>query len=1038
MKAKLKNFKCLQPYIFQIALITTALSLLVQPIMEFNNYGLFNKFGRVFGNATLCNIDAGLRANNVLFFNTLIIPLFCILSCLIVYAFVYKTTETTPAVRDFLNTLTMIGCVQVFVYIYGKYNEKFSDIISDYAFFVIAIVFFNTFIYIRKPNMIFENYKFSVYLSIAISFLANIFIQNKTTIFNGQVYGYAIIYLFVFLMCQSISKHFELNRLQTATIPLFFGTLAAGLVLEFTNILNQHNIFIQNRLLIVKVIIFCMFFLTAVIFFLNKKMGEKAIHISLIGLVTGISFFKSLPPLVYTAGIELFEQANHGMLSYDALAWGKIPVINSFDGHMLSNSLGCFLFGLLNNETVGASYVPNYLNIFGIFTNIITFLLLKELFDRNFALLFILFIPTFQFIFPSIGIIAVFALINALKNNNTKSYVMLYLSIVFLLLYEVPTGISYGGATFIIMFVFLLVQFIKEKHTNIYMRRSKDNLKHFIISFVIFVTVCGVIFVMLCLINSVNPISRTREFINLCLSTNNWSYSSIGDNTSRNYALCYSFLPIVAIIGSIWSIINFKKNNLYVTALSLFGAYFLNYSRALGRHSLAENSYSIVIWCCILGLMFLCATFKPKFEKYFFTLSGMILVLFLGVTNFADYNSILNSAYTTSVNSEVYYNGASEKVNRVDLSAPLETHKEVIEMINTFVPKDETYMDLSSNTMLYALTGHEKPVYINQSPLHLSGEFTQKEFIKEIESFGDKCNFALLGGNENVNWEKLDGIWTQYRYYYVYEYLYENYRPLCKSTDNFSLWVKKSKYDIKSAKLINAEMVSTDYDTPIMRSDLTDDNWTNGIMNVDNSIMLFSIEQENLDSLRGATQIYNGNNMAKVIKTELDSQWLRIKIDGDVHAFDSGITAVFGKVIKFELIDYDYKDAYSYDLNELPYIWGTYDKRKAWNNPIVEIDSDGLIIADKQSYKSYIMVTIEASDEEINTLNSENVAAAELSLLDTDKNKVMQYNFTFHSGKNNYIFRVSSDMHWNIGENLKLDLKLPIDLKYEIKVLNGD
>lgn len=80
MKAKLKNFKCLQPYIFQIALITTALSLLVQPIMEFNNYGLFNKFGRVFGNATLCNIDAGLRANNVLFFNTLIIPLFCILS----------------------------------------------------------------------------------------------------------------------------------------------------------------------------------------------------------------------------------------------------------------------------------------------------------------------------------------------------------------------------------------------------------------------------------------------------------------------------------------------------------------------------------------------------------------------------------------------------------------------------------------------------------------------------------------------------------------------------------------------------------------------------------------------------------------------------------------------------------------------------------------------------------------------------------------------------------------------------------------------
>lgn len=758
--------------------------------------------------------------------------------------------------------------------------------------------------------------------------------------------------------------------------------------------------------------------------------------ISLVGLVAGISLYSSLPPLVYIAGTELFEQANHGMLAYDVLAFGKIPIINSFDGHMLSNSFSCLLFGLLNNETVGAAYACNYLNIFGIFVNIITFLLFKKFFDKTFALLFVLFIPVFQFMFPDIGIIAIYALINTLKNNSVRSYVKLYLSVVFLLLYQVPTGISYGGASFVIIFIFLLVQFIKAKYAGIYERRNTNSLKCFIVSFIVFVAVCGVVFIILCLISGVNPISRAYEFINLCLSTNNWSYSTIGDNISRNYALLYSILPIVSIVGSVWAIINFKKNNLYVVALALFVAYFFNYSRSFGRHCLAEDAYGIVIWCCIIGFMFLFAAIRPKFGKYFFVLGGMALVFILGVTNFSDYNSMLNSAYSVSVNSEIYQDGLSEKVRRVDLSAPFEMHKEVISMLNTFIPKDETYMDLSSNTMLYALTEHEKPVYINQSPLHLSGEFTQKEFIREVKKIGNKCNFALLGGDR----EMLDDIWTQYRYYYVYEYLYENYRPLCKSKDNFYLWVKKSKYDVVNTKIVNGEIVKTDYDTPVMRSNVTDDNWTNGIMNSDNSVMLFSIQQEDLDSLRGAMKIYSGNNMANVIKTELDSEWLKIKIDGDVHDFDNGITAVFGKVNKYEPINYDYRDIeyHTYNLNELPYIWGTYDKRKAWNNPIVEANSDKIISVDKQSYANYIMVTIEASDEEISSLNSENITTAELSLLNLNKDKLVQYNFTFHSGKNNYIFRVSSDMYWNSGQGLQLNLQLPINLQYEIKVLKGD
>jgi hypothetical protein len=546
----------------------------------------------------------------------------------------------------------------------------------------------------------------------------------------------------------------------------------------------------------------------------------------------------------------------------------------------------------------------------------------------------------------------------------------------------------------------------------------------------------------------VNPFARALEILGISMSQNNWTYISIGDNTTRSFALMYSILPFASAAGMVWSIINFKNDDKYIASVALFGAYFLGFSRAFGRHSLIENQYDIVVWSSVLAFMFMFAAMRPKICRQAFIFVGVSLMIFFGASNPLDYKSLLNRAYATSINADIYRDGPTERISRIDLSAPLATHDQVISMINTFVPRDETYMDLTSQTLLYALTGREKPVYVNHSPLHLSGEYTQRRFIAQIEDFGDKCNFALLGGRDS-----LDFLWTQYRYYLVYEYLYANFRPLVKSSDNFYLWVRKDKYDSYASLLANLDPERTDFAEPLLGDDPAGNDPANAGSNTEpspSSSLFFSRQSAGASSLIGAKKIYGGSAEADVVGVEYDDQRIRIEIDADVSLFDDGITAVYGEPNGFIPLDYSYRDSdyHTYDLGELPYIWGMYDERKAWENTAVALDDERVVPKDRQSGANYVLLTIDAdiqeksffslaegtSAEEFLTTND----TASLALLTPGGDVLATYFFNLHRGSNRYIFRVSSDWYWNNGSDLRLAVQSKSDLRVKFQLLLGD
>lgn len=115
-------------------------------------------------------------------------------------------------------------------------------------------------------------------------------------------------------------------------------------------------------------------------------------------------------------------------------------------------------------------------------------------------------------------------------------------------------------------------------------------------------------------------------------------------------------------------------------------------------------------------------------------------------------------------------------------------------ILNLVLNEDDTYLDFINESFLYSALERECPVYVSQSPGQLSGEFTQEKFMEQIESKREQVPLALMPTIWMRGLEiEIDGIANNTRYYKVAEYIYQNYRPLCR-VDNIAIWCSKERY----------------------------------------------------------------------------------------------------------------------------------------------------------------------------------------------------------------------------------------------------
>ena len=188
-------------------------------------------------------------------------------------------------------------------------------------------------------------------------------------------------------------------------------------------------------------------------------------------------------------------------------------------------------------------------------------------------------------------------------------------------------------------------------------------------------------------------------------------------------------------------------------SLLLGTAYFGNFSRGLESHPLAEGlgggSYGAEGWSAFVFLAMFFSCLRNNRKLFLPAFMGLILcshVLAQGeifqAETIADSAAISAGEFTDAwkipeTGATAYWEKMREKgepAQRVswepelqELAAP---YQQAMDML---LKEGETFADFTNQPFLYPMLGRKNPAYAAQSPMQLSGEYAQEQFIREVE-----------------------------------------------------------------------------------------------------------------------------------------------------------------------------------------------------------------------------------------------------------------------------------------------------------------
>lgn len=1052
-------------------------------------------FDRVLGNGLMNGIDINKRINNIQFYNFILTPIIFLCVYLLIYKIIGNNDQQKKEYIKFIEILSSITLIVMMMGYISKFsNINFNNI--EVTFPVSLILLAIGILALYKLNILsdvirFDLFKWSLCAALPITLIA-LAILNKFNLnfLNSRfIFLYDTVTIFLLMIIMLMKDKINITLLKQSYIFVMIAPIMVSFSQEVINILNQYSIIFNHRFellfLIYFICITCAFIYY--LFLKSKRLGslefcfEKYYYPMLIFTFALLSFQMPLQSIVNT---EFFEQSNHGTAISELFHYGKIPIIETFDAHMLENEIGSIIYGILNNDYFGAMFIGYSLLPI---CYIMYYSLFGKFFNRDLAFLLIAFFPIgydslFQ-LFPMIPL-GIMALLYAYNKRTYKGYVLYWISILISCLYKLDMGFS---ITFSTLGVWLLL-FIVNK--------EKVSLKKLFLSCVYVLMSCLGIFLAICYIKDISAINRIKEFLNLCQSNINWAYSEIGNPETFAYNICYFLLPkinIICIMIVIYKIYKQKEQNLdnkYIIVLILGLIAIFNFSRGMVRHSLNENKVSYILSSTQLFISMLIYLYntRKRIINFAITYSGFtILISSIMCINSIPTQTIIGSGISKYLDFSLYNQMVSQKVERVSLSEDM--NKVYIPLKNildkTLLP-NETYIDFTNQTFLYPLVQRQKPVYVNQSPGLLSGEYTQKEFIKQCESKSEKTPFVLMPIEDMTLSRSLDGIENAYRYYLISEYIGNNFRPLFKNS-KFAIWCRNDQYERKYEILKNLldtnSMENTFYegnlnklfsenaslsmdDDELLIKSKNADPMVVGLENIIKSdnimskdkLLKISIEYESdkdgLYELFYTTEPNENFSQEKVVSKVMPKKGkfeATIPYDKDSHIrFDIPEEScvkikkiTYGAVNKdsddIELIDYNYipLEYHTYNLMDIPYIWANHDKIKLY-------DKKTQLSLNKE-HSIYDFSSIDRSEGNYLYIDASADCDGSLTIQfgDTTQSKftaLTQFTCSLKQGENKkYLVRISSDFMWYSGDvnSIRITSDNSANIN-EISILKGD
>lgn len=651
------------------------------------------------------------------------------------------------------------------------------------------------------------------------SFIAGIFQQipqfNLLAVFLGawvviSVFCFSLISKIIFVLAEKKNKTagFYKYLVVVCSIPLLSTGVIQSLLLELLNIINkQIGIVIGSQLWIYSGVMILSLVLSFVLFLILRKRNdsgtdpESLIHkVYLPVILLTVALMVGQPFRTYFSGNEFFEIANHGLSVDHLFRYGSIPVVDTFDAHMLANQLFAYLYSIFNGYEPWAPFL--YLNYFQGILLIISFFVLKRLIGPISSFLLIMCFPLFSDLVNGIFIItglAALCISRMISTHKQPDFYLFWITSFLLFLYRADLGSSALLGGILAYFIIVVVQ------------NEKIEIKKFFVPGIILSVSLIAVFSCLCLIKGLNPASRFIEFIRLYMSNQSWAKPSLGDTNALVFILAYYVLPLIVVVIAAWVIISqtmlnrnqissgtgLKNESINKEALILFiffTAFFIfNVSRGIVRHSFAEGTIEFILGTIPLALLSL-SVIKRKSNYHmleFFSIA-LIIVLLVNI-NLPSYKGLGASFISKAITSPSYQQQYSQAYSfgGTRVSGPILTgdSANLKNVLDTVLEPGETYFDFASADYFYALVERKNPVYVNQSPLMIADDATQECALEQIKKTKPPIVLMPITGNK---WSVIDGIAVDYKYYMISEYIYANYSPMIRMP-MFDIYCLKEK-----------------------------------------------------------------------------------------------------------------------------------------------------------------------------------------------------------------------------------------------------
>ena len=451
-------------------------------------------------------------------------------------------------------------------------------------------------------------------------------------------------------------------------------------------------------------------------------------YMAMIGLVS----LRTSEPL----SLNLFEWSNHGSAIYEFLAYGNLPLIQNFDPHALSRFFWGVLYAAVTGNKAGAVFAPyEYFNTVLICAGL--YLLLRRYVPDKYIFLGAFFFPMYSLrLSYFMGVWLVLYFIHWTKQKpNILHDAVYFLLFVVSGLFLLDVGASWGIA-------FLMCGIAYR-----FMNGRRYTLQFFAVGAVVAAAFLTAVLSAMYARN-IDILLWLRNFLTACTSNQNWAYGNIGGLMST--ALVYCLAPVLMAGVMIRNAEGLRKDKHFLDSwviLFLWMAWVFNLQRALVRHSMMELT-AIAFGLIVIVLMVHSLKFYSKYAVNF-CLSVMLLsalAIRIPVVNLTEIDSFLR-------NPRLIVKSLSG--DRKTILAVSPEYEAVVSELKIFfdgnLQPSETYIDFTNQTLLYALTGRRKPVYVNQSPGLVNGIRGQQEFIEEVSRVNPPLVLMPYAGDNDDN-----------------------------------------------------------------------------------------------------------------------------------------------------------------------------------------------------------------------------------------------------------------------------------------------